>query len=55
MTTPTDFSDVAVDAATSQGAVATGIILAIGAVAFGIKGLFVGWRAGNKAMSKTGS
>lgn len=55
MSAPADFGSVAKDAATSQGAVATGIILAIGAVAFGIKGLWVGWRAGNKAMSKTGS
>jgi hypothetical protein len=37
---------------TSEAAVATGVILA---AAFGIKGLWVAWRAGSKAMSKVGS
>jgi hypothetical protein len=40
---------------TSEAAVATGVILAAAAAAFGIKGLWVAWRAGSKAMSKVGS
>lgn len=54
LSTPT-IQTMVTDAATSQGAVATAIILAVGAVAFGIKGLWVGWRAGSKAINKTGS
>lgn len=40
---------------TSEGAVATSIILAGAAAAFGIKGLFIAWRAGSKALNKVGS
>jgi hypothetical protein len=40
---------------TSEAAVATAVILAAGAAAFGIKGLFVAWRAGAKALGKVGS
>ena len=39
---------------TSQAAVASGVILAAGAAAFGLKALYVVWRAGSKALSKVG-
>jgi hypothetical protein len=55
MTAPTDIGDVVETVATSQAAVATAVILAVGALSFGIKGLWVGWRAGSKAMGKTGT
>lgn len=40
---------------TSEAAVATAVILAGAGAAFGIKGLWVAWRAGSKALSKVGS
>jgi hypothetical protein len=54
MSTPTMTSTIE-DAATSSGAEATGIVVAVGAVAFGIKALWVAWRAGRKAVNATGT
>jgi len=38
--------------ATAALPVAVGLIAAVGVVAFGIKGVFIAWRAGSKAIGK---
>lgn len=48
-------ADAAQAQATTAVPIAVGAVVAIGALAFGIKGLFVAWRAGSKALGKTGS
>jgi hypothetical protein len=47
--------DAITSAFTSSGAVATGVVVAGAAAAWGIKALWVAWRAGNKATNKIGT
>jgi len=53
-TTDYDFGSTALDVAHDQGPKAAAVILGVGVIAFSIKGLWIGWRAGSKAMGKAG-
>lgn len=48
-------ADAVSDTLADKGPIALAIIGSVAAVAFGIKGAWVAWRAGSKAMGKVGS
>jgi hypothetical protein len=54
MSTPSTVSDAITGQFTSQLPVATAVVVGGAGLAFAIKGLWVAWRAGSKAIGKAG-
>jgi hypothetical protein len=55
MSAPADVSSSITTSLASNALIATAVIVAGAGAAFGIKGLWIAWRAGSKAMAKTGT
>lgn len=54
MSAPSTVQDAITSQFTTEAPIALGVVVAGAALAFTIKGLWVAWRSGSKAMGKSG-